>query len=230
MYRAPMPSLLELALDIAASSLEETMIPFALINGGKGMTHLTIVTGRSDRALHLGRRMVREHAEGATEYAIVVDAFVRSEGVRQDALFVEMGAAGSKASHVTVHRYRRESGAKPTFTGESFAYETRPSALVRWDPLLELEWGAVTPDFYNKEQNHAVHVVNHDLESTDNVARTVRFLRARARFFACNMPPNPKQSAFVDDRGQDVPTENREMLARGLAGAVELKYLAEEER
>jgi len=224
-----MPSVRELALDIASSSLDEDMLPFVLLDGAKGMTHLTIVTGRSYRALHLGRRMVREHADDATEYAIVVDAFVRIEGERSDALFVEIGAAGSEASHVTVHRYRREVGTKPAFVGEPLVYETRPSALVRWDPL-ELDWGGITPDFYNKDQNHAVHVVAHELESTENVARTVRFLLARARHFSRHLPAGAQQSAFVDDRGQQVPAANREMLARGLAGALGLKYIGEDKR
>jgi len=218
-----MPSLAELALEIAASSLGDTL-PFVLLAGVQGMKNLTIVTDRSDRALSLGRRMVRQQAEGATEYVIVVDVFVDLVRERSDALLVEVGAAGNDTAHVTAYRYRR--GDKPELFGEPILYEKRPSSLVRLDPFT-LDWNAITPDLYNKEDKHAVHIVNHDLESADNVARTVRFLRARARYFARHLPADGKQTAFVDVRGQRVSPAHREMLARGLAGALGLKYIEE---
>lgn len=143
-----------------------------------------------------------------------------------DALMIEIGSR--EGAEVTAQVYRRDPG-KAIAVGDAIPHARRPAAIVPTDPAT-WGWGGVTPDFYNQPQNHAVHVVNHELARVDNVARTVRFLRGRARYFARCMPPQLRQSAFVDDRGQSVPAANRDALADGLAGVMAIDYLSERDR
>jgi hypothetical protein len=215
-----MATLHEQALEMAIASIPEDdgpLFPFALISAAGKLQHVTIVTSNSHKAMAVGRRMVLE--QGGDEYAIVTDTFVRVEGERFDAVFVEYG--DRDVGRVIAQRYRRTS--KVELIGEPLDVERRPSAFGRVDPFT-LPWGGVTPDMYNKNENHAVHSITHELQSSEHIARTVRFLRARARVFRAALPPNSKQTAFIDDRGQNI---SRAELASGLAGELDLVYVSD---
>jgi hypothetical protein len=222
-----MPPLRDRALELALVSLAEgPLIPFMLLVGkDQVLADCTIVSPRSDSALSAARRVVRERANDIVEYAIIVDTYLRLEGERTDGLLIEVGTRES--AHVTAHPYRRVSGT-PTLIGEPIDYERRPSSMVAFDPFT-LDWGPITPDFYNREQNHAIHVVNHLLEA-DNIARTLRFLRARVRNFNRHLPDGAQHTAFFEDRGQVVTDTIRATLADGLEGTMAVRYISETER
>jgi hypothetical protein len=215
-----MTRLRELALELSSEGLQDGMIPFALIAASDGLKKLTIVTDRSNKAAYLGRRLVRE--QGGDEYAIAVDTFLRIDGVRHDAILVESGTRESHAAEVTAHTYAAGKFAAVHEMG------TRPSALHAWDPF-GLDWGGVTPDFVNEDQNAAVLVGNHRLESAESVARTVRFFRARAEYLTARMPPGGTCRIFLDDRGQTVSAATRAELLRGLAPSA-VQFLSEMKR
>ena len=225
-----MSKLRDEALEIGVASLDPSgpMLPFVLVKSTDGgLMNFTLVVDRSDQALEVGRRMVLEHAAKIEEYALVVDSYLRIDGVRHDVLLVEHGRAKAATARVTAHRYHHaDDGA--VLDGEPIDFEQRPSALAPLDPNL-LDWGAVTPDFYNDEQNHAVHVVSHALAAPAEVNRTVRFVRGRARWFARHLPAGAKQSVFVEDRGRDLSEATRDALARGFGDALAVRYLSEVE-
>ena len=102
--------------------------------------HLALVTGRSDKAEYLGRRLVRDRAASAREYALVVDAYVRRRGERFDAVIIESAARGggyrtskpflrcSKTYFRRLQRARR-SGRSSISRGVS-RYRSRPQSIL----------------------------------------------------------------------------------------------------
>jgi len=202
------------------------MLPFALVVAQGGTTEcLTIVTDRSDKAAYLGRRLVRDRAEGAQEYAIATDAYVRRDGQRLDAVIVEASKRGEDSASVFAQPYEVTGGAARRL-GESLALGSRPSELDAWDPH-SLDWGAITPDIYVKEQKLAVHAVNHNLESDENVERTLRFLRARMRHHSPHLPQGSSQLVHYDDRGQSLTDGRRTALIVQLGENVQVRFMSE---
>ncbi len=218
-----MSDLLERTLSLSFDRLGsgDSMLPFALVVGPANTVEcLTIVTDRSDKAQYLGRRLVRERAPRAVEYAIATDAFVRQNDERLDAVIVEVGRRGEPAAYVVAQPFERSVG-NAQRVGNPLPLGTRPSELVAWDPH-SLHWGSITPDVYVAAQNLAVHVANHNFESDENVRRTVRFLRARIRHHAPHLPAGCSQLVHYDDRGQFMTNEARTMLARDVG--VEVRF------
>jgi hypothetical protein len=72
--------------------------------------------------------------------------------------------------------------------------------------------------------------VNHELESEANVARTIRFLRARLRHHAMNLPPGSTQRVEYDDRGQSLTKSARASLSRDLGPGVSAGFISERRR
>jgi hypothetical protein len=212
------------ALEFAVDGLgpDGMLIPFALASGPQGILNFTIVVDRSDEALEMGRKIVLDHANEIEQYVICVDTYLRIDGQRCDAILLEIGRRGEAT--VFAYRYERANG-KATIVGNEIEFERRQSALAKPDPFL-FDWGGITPDMFNEELNHAVHIVGHELESSENVARTIRFVRARARHFARHLPDGAKQSAFIEDRGQNITPQTRGRLASELGG-VEIQYISE---
>jgi hypothetical protein len=126
---------------------------------------------------------------------------------------------------VIAQRYRKD-GATITQLGEPLDVERRPSALVRVDPN-ELDWGGITPDFYNSQINLAVHAMSHRIETSEDAARTVRFLRGRSRRFALALPPGSSQMAFVDNVKRTIDPARIMELARGLDGVMTLELASD---
>ncbi len=75
-----------------------------------------------------------------------------------------------------------------------------------------LDWGKVTAEFYDDVGRRAVHVMNHDLESAENFARTLRFASARVRWASRQFPEGVSQVVLFDDRAQKVSSSKRDQL------------------
>ena len=199
------------------------MLPFALVvREGDTTECLTIVAERSDKAAYFGRRLVKERASTALEYAIATDAYVRRDGERLDAVIVEMGKRGEAIAQVVAQPYRVSDGAAER-VGAPLSLASRPSELSDWDPHSS-DWGAITPDIYNDARKLGVHIVNHNLELDENVERTIRFLRARIRHHARCLPAGSSQLVHYDDRGQSVTASARTLLVTGLGEDVEVRF------
>ena len=212
-----------LALAFERFGTDGQSAPFALVVG-ETIECLTIITDRSDKAAYLGRRLVRGRSASATAYAIAIDAFVRRDGARLDAIIVEGAKRGESDARLVAQPYRLVRGA-PERLGAPVFVGARPSELVDWDPH-SLDWGPITPDVYVDAQKLAVYVVNHDLESAENVARTIRFLRARVRHHAPHLPEGSVQLVHYDDRGQSVTSRSRAVLA-DVADDVQVRFSSE---
>ncbi|WP_394834967.1 hypothetical protein LVJ94_51555 [Pendulispora rubella] len=226
--RDPMNDLFERALALAFDHLAsgEEMLPFVLIVGQRGATEcIAIVTDRGDKAAYLGRRLVRERAEGALGYAIVTDAYVRRGRQRLDAIVVEASKRGKDSASVLAQPYEIIGGAAQRL-GESLHFGSRPSELDAWDPH-SLDWGPITPDMYVKEQALAVHAVNHNLESDENFERTLRFLRARIRHHAPHLPHGSSQLVYYNDHGQLLTVDKRLALRARLGENVQVRFTSE---
>jgi hypothetical protein len=200
------------------------MLPFALVVGHGKIECLTIVTDRSDKASFVGRRLVRQRGSGADEYAIVTDAYIRQASERLDAILVELGERGRSTAEVLAQPYRMVNGAAERL-GAPVPLGSRPSELEAWDPH-SLDWGPVTPDIYVEARKLAVHAVNHDFESDENVERTVRFLRARVRHHSPHLPPGTSQLIHYDDRGQSLSRASRAKLER-IGDGIEVRFTSD---
>ena len=87
------------------------------------------------------------------------------------------------------------------------------------DPF-DLDWGHVTTELSSDEHGIAMHVLNHNLESRVAVERTIRFTKARVRWFSGQLPADFQQWVVLDDRGQGVSVDERETLRSELSPIV----------
>jgi hypothetical protein len=207
-----MSTLVEEALALALEALRGGgIVPFAIVNGPTVRVTSMITAHRSDTAMNLGRRFVRQHAAGCTDYVIVVDEYMRIGGERHDALMVESGTHGSTAAIVHAHLY-----AGAAWTRPPMPVMQRPSALI--DPF-DLRWGeAINPDLFDPDANLAIHAISHALESDAAVTRTIRFLRARIRYHDRGLPPGMRQVVAINDHHQAITAANRRRLRDAFPG------------
>ena len=95
------------------------------------------------------------------------------------------------------------------------------------DPLV-LDWGQATVELSHSRERLAVHVLNHRLASEDDDVRTLRFLRARLRWYGQNLPQGFRQRVVIDDRGQSVPASTKLRLRNACADEMaEASFLSE---
>jgi hypothetical protein len=70
--------------------------------------------------------------------------------------------------------------------------------------MLNLDWGVVTPEASNEQNNEFTYVHNHDLTTADKVDRSIRFLIGRLNFYAIHLPENGFHHVKMDIRGQQI--------------------------
>ncbi|MFN3402539.1 MAG: hypothetical protein ACK40G_00500 [Cytophagaceae bacterium] len=73
--------------------------------------------------------------------------------------------------------------------------------------ILELDWGAITPDYYDKSTNTVVHVCNFEMRSGDKRLRAIKFIIGRVYWFNKHLPQNVSHKIVCDVRGQELETE-----------------------
>ncbi len=154
---------------------------------------------------------MRETGAQADAYAIASDGYVRRDSQRLDAILIESATRGDEAARRLAQPYDRQRLGPARRIGAPLDLGQRPSELRPWDPFI-FDWGPVTADVLDQERMHAIHAVNHDLESTDNVIRTFRFVQARIRHHATHLRAGADQSVCFDDRGQTVAAERSRPL------------------
>ena len=80
--------------------------------------------------------------------------------------------------------------------------------------MIELDWGAVTPEGADIKNNKFTYVFNHNLSSPANVKRTIRFIVGRLLFYDKHLPAIPKHEVKIDARGQHIdPTTSTFIVA-----------------
>ncbi|GEM_PF-2837107 len=93
---------------------------------------------------------------------------------------------------------------------------------------FELDWGTITPEFYNREKNAAVHIFNHNLSGEENINRAIKFALGRIKWYSKYLPPGCSNEVVFDDRGQDIDDSVRKQLANSLTPlALYVRFMSE---
>jgi hypothetical protein len=87
-----------------------------------------------------------------------------------------------------------------------------------------LDWGAITPEGYNKETKELLHVFNIDVSSRDNIQRCTVFIIGRIAWFNMQAPAGSSQKIVLDLRGQALTLLDRarKMKAEIIEGSTTL--------
>jgi hypothetical protein len=96
--------------------------------------------------------------------------------------------------------------------------------------ISELDWGPVTPELASADIEVAVHVINHALEQPADLARNIRFLRARIAHFRLHLPAGWVQWVIFDDRGQAVSPASKQALSSALEAAQSVRFKSDDPR
>jgi hypothetical protein len=83
--------------------------------------------------------------------------------------------------------------------------------------ISDLDWGTITPEFYNREKNSAVHVFNHCLIGEENVSRAIKFAIGRIEWYKSYLPQGCTHEVVFDDRGQDISDSIRDKISADLS-------------
>jgi hypothetical protein len=80
--------------------------------------------------------------------------------------------------------------------------------------MYDLDWGVVTPEASNINENEYTYVFNHKLSTPAEVDRTIRFVVGRLRFYDKHLPNNPRHLVKIDARGQEIDQNTAELIAQ----------------
>lgn len=95
--------------------------------------------------------------------------------------------------------------------------------------IYDLDWGSVTPEFYNREKNTAVYIFNHWLVDEGNVDRTIRFVLGRIEWYKQYLPQGCGYEIVFDDRGQKVTEALRDKIVNSLSKyTLDIKFKSKE--
>ena len=83
--------------------------------------------------------------------------------------------------------------------------------------IYDLNWGTVTPEFYNKDTKTVVHVFNDCLIGDENINRSVKFAVGRIKWFSNYLSPEYRHEVIFDDRGQGIDDMTRNTIANNLS-------------
>jgi hypothetical protein len=67
---------------------------------------------------------------------------------------------------------------------------------------FDLEWGEVTPEGYDKDQNQAFHVINCSMIGLENRRRCLVYLVGRVAWFSKHLPKGCSHRIRIDTSGQ----------------------------
>lgn len=71
---------------------------------------------------------------------------------------------------------------------------------------FELDWGKITPDGYNSNENKALYVFNHHFLNEESRRLSRIFAGGRVNWYSNHLPGNCKNELLLDIRGQDEVT------------------------
>lgn len=83
--------------------------------------------------------------------------------------------------------------------------------------ITDLDWGSITPEFYNEEKKSVVHVFNHCLVGEENVSRAIKFAIGRIEWFRNYLSIECSHEVAFDDRGQDIDDAIRDWIIKNLS-------------
>ena len=98
------------------------------------------------------------------------------------------------------------------------------------EEIFSLNWGKITPEFYNESENISVHVFNHLSQRDDLVEINIKFMTGRLKWFSRNLPDDCKQIVKIDDRGQGISEETMKRIVESLGSLCEtVEFLSQGE-
>lgn len=74
--------------------------------------------------------------------------------------------------------------------------------------VFNLDWGPITPEGYDEENNQIIHVFNHNLEKKEYIQRSIIFIIGRIKFYKIHIPHGCSQKVVIDARGQTIIYSN----------------------
>lgn len=83
--------------------------------------------------------------------------------------------------------------------------------------ITDLDWGSVTPEFYNKGKNIVMHTFNHCLLGEENISRVIRFAIGRIEWINNYLSLQYSHEVVFDDRGQDIDDTIRNIITKNLS-------------
>jgi len=84
---------------------------------------------------------------------------------------------------------------------------------------FDLDWGPSTVEAINDQRRLALHILNHHIETSASLERTLRFAAGRVQWFSKQLPEGFQQVVLFDDRGQSVPVGTKREIASRLAAS-----------
>lgn len=82
--------------------------------------------------------------------------------------------------------------------------------------IFELDWGTITPEFYNGQKNSVVHIFNHSLLGDDNINRSIKFAIGRIKWYSTYLPKGCSHEVVFDDRGQNINDGVRKQITESI--------------
>ncbi|MBP8033680.1 MAG: hypothetical protein KAZ71_03720 [Bacteroidia bacterium] len=82
---------------------------------------------------------------------------------------------------------------------------------------MALDWGQITPEGVNLNENEFLYVYNHDLSSSEKIDRTIRFIIGRLNYYDNHLPENPRHQIKIDIRGQSINNETCEFIVQTIS-------------
>ena len=85
------------------------------------------------------------------------------------------------------------------------------------EKIIDLDWGSITPEFYNGDKKIIVHIFNHNLVGEENLSRAIRFSIGRIEWFGKMFFPDFVHEIVFDDRGQNIDENVRGIILKNLS-------------
>lgn len=70
-----------------------------------------------------------------------------------------------------------------------------------------LNWGTISPEFYNSDKKIALHVFNFLLKNEENRTLSIKFISGKIKWYAKHSPKGCSQIIRIDARGQQLSFE-----------------------
>lgn len=86
-----------------------------------------------------------------------------------------------------------------------------------YDNITEMDWGAVTPEFFNQSTNTVVHVFNHYIADNESLERAVKFAIGRIFWMDSYLMNKFNHIVTFDDCGQNIDLHSKNRIRAALS-------------
>lgn len=141
----------------------------------------------------------------AENFVSLSDTFITNDGMDLfEVLFEAFSHALSMREKITMHVENTNNN------------EFRMTSQGPREEAINFSWGPFTPEFVNTEEKKIIHIFNNNLESDDNIARSINFATGRIEWFDLYYADGYTHEVFFDDRGQAVDDDIKSRIRDNL--------------